>query len=105
MSTAALAANAYRAAQGLANRSEPRQIAEVGGVGGADFGAMLRDAIGDVAKQGRSMDRQSAAYASGKSNMVDVVTAVAETQAALETLVAVRDKVISAYEEILKMPI
>ncbi len=43
--------------------------------------------------------------ASGKANIVDVVTAVAETEVAVETLVAVRDRVISAYEEIMRMPI
>ena len=37
--------------------------------------------------------------------MVDVVTAVAESELALETLVAVRDKVIAAYEEIMRMPV
>jgi flagellar hook-basal body complex protein FliE len=37
--------------------------------------------------------------------MVDVVTAVAETQVAVDAVVAVRDKVIMAYEEIMKMPI
>jgi flagellar hook-basal body complex protein FliE len=37
--------------------------------------------------------------------LVDVVTAVAESEAALETLVAVRDKVIAAYEEIMRMPV
>ena len=41
----------------------------------------------------------------GKSNMVDVVTAVAETQVAVDAVVAVRDKVIQAYDEIMKMPI
>jgi flagellar hook-basal body complex protein FliE len=43
--------------------------------------------------------------ANGKANMVDVVTAVAESEVAIDTLVSVRDKVISAYEEIMKMPI
>jgi len=33
------------------------------------------------------------------------VTAVAESETALQTLVAVRDRVISAYEEIMRMPI
>ena len=37
--------------------------------------------------------------------MIDVVTAVAESETAIQTMVAVRDKVITAYEEILKMPI
>ena len=43
--------------------------------------------------------------ATGKANIVDVVTAVAETEVAIETLVAVRDQVIQAYEEIMRMPI
>ena len=30
---------------------------------------------------------------------------IAETEVALETMVAVRDRVISAYEEIMRMPI
>ena len=41
----------------------------------------------------------------GKANVVDVVTAVAETEVALETMVSVRDRVIAAYEEIMRMPI
>jgi flagellar hook-basal body complex protein FliE len=49
------------------------------------------------------MQTQSAA--AGKANMIDVVTAVAESEVAIDTLVSVRDKVISAYEEIMKMPI
>jgi flagellar hook-basal body complex protein FliE len=36
---------------------------------------------------------------------VQVVTAVAESEAAMQTLVAVRDKVISAYEDIMRMAI
>ena len=43
--------------------------------------------------------------AAGKANIVDVVTAVAETEVAVEALVSVRDRVISAYEEIMRMPI
>ena len=49
--------------------------------------------------------RRRKALATGKSNMVDVVTAVAETQVAVDAVVAVRDKVIAAYDEIMKMPI
>jgi flagellar hook-basal body complex protein FliE len=34
-----------------------------------------------------------------------VVTAVAQTEVAVDAMVAVRDKVIAAYEDIMKMPI
>ena len=102
MSTAAVAANAYRIAQGLANRPEARQIAETAKV---DFGQMVRAAVGDVVDQGRHSENRMLAYANGKADVVDVVTAVAETQTAFETMVTLRDKVIAAYEDIMKMPI
>ena len=58
-----------------------------------------------VTEAGRKSDAQTQAMVNGKSNMVDVVTAVAETEVAVDAVVAVRDKVIAAYEEIMKMPI
>ena len=66
---------------------------------------VLKDAIGSVGERLSKSDAQTQAMANGKSNMVDVVTAVAETEVAIDAVVAVRDKVIAAYEEIMKMPI
>jgi flagellar hook-basal body complex protein FliE len=56
-------------------------------------------------EQGKAADGKAMAMAAGKADLVDVVTAVAETEVAVETLVSVRDKVIQAYEEIFRMPI
>ena len=41
----------------------------------------------------------------GKADPVDVVTAISQTEVAIQGMVAVRDRVISAYEEIMRMPI
>ncbi len=41
----------------------------------------------------------------GEADLKDVITAVANAEQTLETVVAVRDKVLAAYNEILKMPI
>ncbi|NNM71643.1 flagellar hook-basal body complex protein FliE [Enterovirga aerilata] len=73
--------------------------------GGGSFTALLEQAVGGVAEAGRKAEAQAVAAAGGKADLVDVVTAVAESETALQTLVAVRDKVIAAYEEILRMPI
>jgi len=54
---------------------------------------------------GRKSDAQTVAMASGKANVMDVVTAVAETDVAVSTLVSVRDRVIQSYEDIMKMSI
>ena len=83
-------------------RQESRPAA--GGAGG-EFGALLQGAVDSFAQSGRKAEAQALAAAAGKADVVDVVTAVAESEAALETLVAVRDRVIAAYEEIMRMPI
>jgi flagellar hook-basal body complex protein FliE len=78
-----------------------------GAIAGGDknFSSMLKDAMGSVMEAGRKSDGQAQAMATGKANVVDVVTAVAETEVAIDALVAVRDKVIQSYEEIMRMPI
>jgi flagellar hook-basal body complex protein FliE len=78
-----------------------------GAVAGGDksFSSMLKDAMGAVVEAGKKSDGQAQAMATGKANVVDVVTAVAETEVAIDALVAVRDRVIQSYEEIMKMPI
>jgi flagellar hook-basal body complex protein FliE len=72
---------------------------------GPSFGSLVKEALGSVVEAGKKSDAQAGAMAAGKANMVDVVTAVTETEVAIEALVSVRDKVIQAYEEILRMPI
>jgi flagellar hook-basal body complex protein FliE len=104
MATSAFAAGAYAAAQSIARPGatpKPMQTAATGN----GFGSMLTQALDSVAQSGAKADAQTLSAASGKANVVDVVTAVAESETALQTLVAVRDRVISAYEDIMKMPI
>ena len=70
--------------------------AEKGGqsTGGPSFSALLEDAMGSVLDAGKKSDAQTMAMTSGKANVMDVVTAVAETDVAVSTLVSVRDRVI-----------
>ena len=102
MASPTIAANAYAS---LARMMETGGGAKPSDAGGQSFGALLKDAIGSVLETGRKSDAQTVAMASGKANVMDVVTAVAETDVAVSTLVSVRDKVISAYEDIMKMAI
>ena len=105
MATACTAANAYAALARMANAAGG--VGKSPGAEGGDgsFGAMLKNALGSVMEAGHASDNQVKAVASGSANMVDVVSAVAETEVAVEALVSVRDKVIAAYEEIMRMPI
>ncbi|MCC6756025.1 MAG: flagellar hook-basal body complex protein FliE [Solirubrobacterales bacterium] len=70
-----------------------------------NFGDLVKQALGAVNEAGQKSDVQARAMANGKADMVNVVTAVAETETAISAVVAVRDKVIAAYEEIMRMPI
>jgi flagellar hook-basal body complex protein FliE len=105
MTSPSAAAGAYASLQRLADPSANlgRAVGEANG--GPSFSELLRNAAANVMDAGRNADVQAHAAASGKSNVVDVVTAVAETEVAVEAMVAVRDKVIAAYEEIMRMPI
>lgn len=104
-STPSAAANAYAALGRLRDAT-----ANLTGNGndsnsGPSFNSVLKDIMTSVSASGAKADTQTQAVAMGKANMVDVITAVAESETAIETLVSVRDKVIAAYEDILKMPI
>ena len=102
MASPTVAANAYAS---LAKIIGQPDAGKGGETGGPSFSALLKDAIGTVAEAGKKSDAQSMAMASGKANVMDVVTAVAETDVAVSTLVSVRDRVIQSYEDIMRMPI
>jgi flagellar hook-basal body complex protein FliE len=104
MTTPSAAASAYASLARLTNPAANLASA-VGETSGPSFGALLKTAIGAAVDAGRKTDAQAQAMASGKANIVDVVTAVAESEVAIEALVSVRDRMITAYEEIMRMPI
>ena len=103
MASPIVAANAYANIGRILDPGVAAKASTTGG--GPSFGDLLKDAIGDVVDGGRKTDLQTNALAAGKANVMDVVTAVAETDVKVSTLVSVRDKVIAAYEDIMKMPI
>lgn len=103
MASPTVAANAYAA---LSRIMESGGAEKTGSsAGGPSFSALLKDAVGSVLDAGKKSDAQTMAMSSGKANVMDVVTAVAETDVAVSTLVSVRDRVIQSYEDIMKMPI
>ena len=105
MASPVTAANAYAKLARLADPSANAPKIGGGDSSGPNFGAMVKEAIGSVVEAGRKSDGLAQGMAAGKANIVDVVTAVAETEVAIDTLVSVRDKVVAAYEEIMRMPI
>lgn len=72
---------------------------------GADFASVLKDAAKVAIGSMKEAETMSAAAIAGKADIREVVAAISNAEATLETVVSVRDKVISAYNEIMRMPI
>ncbi len=77
---------------------------EAGGVG-TNFADLVRDAVEsgiDATKGAEAVSLQAAAK---QAEVVDIVTAVSNAELTLQTVVAVRDRVVQAYQDIMRMPI
>jgi flagellar hook-basal body complex protein FliE len=72
---------------------------------GSDFSAVLNEAAKGAVGALKEGEQASAAAIAGKADIREVVAAVANAQMTLDTVVTVRDKVINAYNEIMRMPI
>ncbi len=100
------AAAAYGNTARLITQAVKPQTDQLASTGqGPDFAKLLSESVQSVVDAGKASDRMSLDLVSGKGDIVDVVTAISQTEIAMETMVTVRDRVISAYEEIMRMPI
>ncbi|MFM8938806.1 MAG: flagellar hook-basal body complex protein FliE [Phenylobacterium sp.] len=100
MITALSVAKAYAAAQkGISGAGSET------GPGWADFGAMVRTAVDTAISTSKGAEQQIVAHAQGKAQLIDVATAVSAAETSLDAVLAVRDQVITAYQEIMRMPI
>ena len=72
---------------------------------GQDFGATLQRAITGGIADGQAADAEAAAAINGTGSITGVVTALARAELALQSATAIRDRVVQAYQDIMKMPI
>jgi flagellar hook-basal body complex protein FliE len=70
-----------------------------------NFGALVSKAATEAASSLKTNDAAVASVAAGEANLVDVVSAVSQAEISLETAIAVRNRMIEAYQEIMRMPI
>ena len=75
------------------------------GVEGSGFGAVLQRAMQGVVDSGHTAEAKSMEAIAGNGNLTDVVTAVSEAELALQSATAIRDRVVQAYQDIMRMPI
>jgi flagellar hook-basal body complex protein FliE len=69
------------------------------------FSNLVEQAAGRVLEISHNAEQVSAQAVVGKADLNDVVSAVANAEVTLQTVVAVRDRVVSAYQDIMRMPI
>ena len=103
-----LAAKAYAAAQSHGSGAPggadgAGSAAQLGGA--PNFGDMLNNALQDTIQQSRQAESQIVAGVQGKTDLVNVVTAISSAETSLQTVMAVRDQVIAAYQQVMQMQI
>lgn len=98
-------AGAYAAIQAQADRMMANPTGAASPAQGVDFGEMVQKAVSSTMDQARAAEGAMAAQVQGKAELIDVVTAISAAEASLETMLSVRDQVIAAYQEIMRMPI
>ncbi len=99
---AVTAASRY-AATALAQPGEAMGAGQASPAGG--FGALLERAVTGTIDAAKTSDRVAMDAVSGTGDVTSVVTAVARAELALQTAVAIRDRVIQAYQDVMRMPI
>ncbi len=80
-------------------RARRRRTAQAG------FGAALQRAVDGAIDAGHAADAATTQAMSGQGNLTEVVTAVSRAELALQSTVAIRDRVVQAYQDIMRMPI
>ncbi len=75
------------------------------GPAGASFADLVADAARGAIDAGRKGEQVSMQAVVNQADLNEIVTAVTNAEVTLQTVVAIRDRVIQAYQDIIRMPI
>jgi flagellar hook-basal body complex protein FliE len=86
---------------------QPKKPAASGGQPGisSDFASVLSDLAKQTASTLRATEDTAIKGIQGQAPVQDVVQSVMRAQTSLQTALALRDKAISAYQDLIRMPI
>ena len=96
----AAAAYAKQAGAGLDTGAAPRSADPA-----QSFSELLADSVKGAIEAGHNSEAVSAKAIAGKADLNEVVTAVTNAEVTLQAALAIRDRVIQAYQDIVRMPI
>lgn len=98
----------YGAAQSALGAKKPAAGADAGvgaGAGSQDGGFKPMEAAKEAASAVVKSEQAAAAFMTGQADPHSVVEAIATAELAVETAVTLRNRVVEAYQELLRMPI
>jgi flagellar hook-basal body complex protein FliE len=101
----AAATAAYQSMQNIGAAAPKSSVVIDGGQKVPSFGDFLSGAVKDAIGTLKGGEQMAVKGAAGQADIVNVVNAVNQAELTLDTVVAVRDKVIAAYQSIMQMPI
>ncbi len=100
------AGSAYARLGALAGRGPvPPAASGDAGMAAPGFGDLVGGVVDNGVTALKAADRATTAHLLGKGDMIDLVTAIGAAETALDTMVAVRDRMVSAYGDIMRMQI
>lgn len=102
------AAGLYKQVAGLDTPKNTQNVASTGqtpSMQGSDFLDMVKDAVASTRDAAKASEIKSMQGIAGTAPVHEVVNSINQAEMAVNTMVAVRDKVITAYQDIIKMPI
>lgn len=92
-------------AQAVERLRRPDAGVPAAGGGGPSFAEMVAETLVDAVETNRRGEVQAVRAAAGSASLQEVVEAVNAAELSLQTVVALRDRMIAAYQEIMRMPI
>lgn len=100
-----LAAAAYQGAARVGRAAGAAEGADDAAPGAANFGTILAQAAQNTMQSLKAGEKASLQALAGKADVGQVVQALSAAETTLQATVAVRDRVVAAYQEIIRMPI
>ena len=97
--------NPAQVANAYSNTSKTMDIAGAEQDGKKSFGDILRTTAMETIGTMRAGETASARAVSGEATLPEVVQAVTASEVTLQTVMAVRDRLVGAYQEIMRMPV
>lgn len=101
--------NIGKASQAIGAYLNSAKIADKGISAGQDdsfsFGSLIKGAVDKVVATQKASEAVSTQAVLGNASLTDVVQAVSEAEITLQTVMSVRDRLVAAYQDIMRMPI